>query len=151
MEISEQNRFQSIFSEKGMTLIEIMVVLIIIGLTMTIVATSVFKRLEQAKVETTKTQIKALAQPLGLYRQDVGFYPSTAQGLEALIEKPTVGKIPDNWDGSYIESKKTPADAWGKPFEYSCEDGRNYTLISRGADGEPGGEGPDADISSDDL
>ncbi len=139
--------------QAGFTLIEIMVVIVIIGLLVAIVSPKFMVQFENAKVKTTKIQISNLEQALKLFKLSCGFYPSTEQGLRALIEKPTTGKIPENYDeGGYLEKGKVPLDAWGNPFIYLCPGIQNdYDIISLGRDGKEGGEGFDADIYSWDL
>ena len=132
--------------EKGFTLIEIMVVVIIIGLLATIVSINVMRYLSRSKVETCKAQLKALSQALELYKLDNGFYPTTEQGLQALVEKPASGPEPKNWK-PYLTSRKVPKDPWGNDYYY-ISDGQTYTLKCLGADGEPGGEGENADIDA---
>lgn len=135
--------------EKGFTLIEIMVVVIIIGLLATIVSVNVMRYLSKSKVETCKAQLKSLSQALELYKLDNGVYPTTDQGLKSLVEKPTSGKIPKNWK-PYLTSKKIPKDPWGNEYYYTS-DGSEYTLKCLGADGEAGGEGENADIDASDI
>ncbi len=135
--------------ERGFTLIEIMVVVIIIGLLATIVSVNVMRYLSRSKIETCKAQLKNLSQALELYKLDNGFYPTTEQGLKALVEKPTSGRIPKNWK-PYLTSKKVPKDPWGNDYYYTS-DGQEYTLMCLGADGEVGGEGENADIDARDI
>lgn len=134
--------------DRGFTLIEIMVVLIIIGLLAGIVVPKLMGRTEEAKRIKTAVQIKNLQSSLDLYKLDSGVYPSTDQGLQALIEKPAVGEIPNNWkEGGYID--KIPKDPWGSNYVYiSLGVHGDYDLYSYGADGEEGGEGRNADIQS---
>ncbi|MBI5038649.1 MAG: type II secretion system major pseudopilin GspG [Nitrospirae bacterium] len=133
---------------RGFTLIEIMVVLIIIGLLAGIVVPKLMGRTEEAKRIKTAVQIKNLQSSLDLYKLDSGVYPSTDQGLQALVEKPAVGEIPNNWkEGGYID--KIPKDPWGNNYVYISPGGHgDYDLYSYGADGEEGGEGRNADIQS---
>lgn len=139
-------------SNRGMTIIEIIVVMAIIALFTSIVATQVVSRLDKAKLDSTKTQVKVLQQALEMYKADNDYYPTTEQGLEALLEKPTVGNVPENYPpGGYLQKNKLPKDAWGKAFIYVSEDGNTYSILSYGADKKEGGTGKGADISSDDL
>ena len=133
---------------RGFTLIEIMVVLIIIGLLAGIVVPKLMGRTEEAKRTKTAVQIKNLQSSLDLYKLDSGVYPSTDQGLQALVEKPAVGEIPNNWkEGGYID--KIPKDPWGNNYVYISPGVHgDYDLYSYGADGEEGGEGRNADIQS---
>ena len=141
---------QSLMKGKGFTLIEIMVVVVIIGLLVAIVSPRLMVQYEKAKVVQTSTQIRNLEQALNLFKLSCGFYPSTEQGLKALIEKPTVGRIPENYDeGGYLEKGRVPWDAWGNSFIYLCPGIQgDYDIISLGRDGKEGGEGFDADIYS---
>lgn len=137
-------------NSKGMTLIELIVVMAIMALLASVVTTQVMGRLAQAKTDSTKTQIKNIEQALELYKADNDQYPTTDQGLRALIEVPTTGSIPENYPpGGYL--KKMPKDAWNKEFVYICEDGQKYTIISYGADKKEGGTAKGKDISSDEL
>lgn len=141
----------SVPDKKGFTLIEIMVVVVIIGLLAAIVSPKFMVQFEKAKVVQTKTQIISLEQALKLFKLDCGFYPSTEQGLKALVEKPTVGKIPENYtEGGYLEKGKVPLDAWGNQYIYLCPGllNNDYDIISLGRDGKEGGENFDADIYS---
>lgn len=139
---------------KGFSLIEIMIAITILGLVMALVGTNVLKRLDEAKVQATRNQIKALEGALQDYYRQNGSYPTTDQGLQALVEKPTSGKIPKNWSAGYLgkdEGAKVPLDSWSNDFVYRSDDGYKFEIISRGADGEEGGEEIAADISSKDL
>ncbi len=137
----------------GFTLIEIMVVVVIIGLLVAIVSTRIMVQYEKAKVTQTRIQIRNLEQALKLFKLDCGFYPSTEQGLKALVEKPTVGKIPTSYDeGGYLEKGKVPLDAWVNPFIYLSPGlYGEFDIISLGRDGKEGGEGFDEDIYSWDI
>jgi len=133
---------------KGFTLIEIMVVLIIIGLLASIVVPRLMGRTEEAKRTKTAVQIRNFQSALDLYKLDSGNYPTTDQGLQALVEKPAIGEIPKNWkEGGYID--KIPKDAWGNNYIFiSPGIHTDFDLYSYGADGEEGGEGKNADIQS---
>ncbi len=135
--------------KRGFSLIEIMVVIIIIGLLAGIVGVSVFQQVTTAQVDTTTTNIRNLQQAIDLYRLNNFSYPTTEQGLKALKEKPEVGKIPKNWNGPYIQGS-LPADGWGNEFQYTS-DGKDYEIMSYGADGEEGGTEENSDLSSKDL
>lgn len=140
-----------ILDNKGFTLIEMMIVVAIIGLIMGIVGTNVMKRFDESRVDSTKVQIKQLGVTLLDFRRVCGFYPTTEQGLEALIKAPA-GRECKNYDPEgFLASKKVPADAWGNDFIYFSENGSKYTIKSLGADNAEGGTGIDADISSDEL
>ena len=142
------NMNRLIKEDRGFTLIEIMVVLIIIGLLAGIVVPRLMGRTEEAKRTKAAVQIKNFQSALDLYRLDSGIYPSTDQGLQALVEKPAVGEIPRNWkDGGYID--KIPKDPWGDNYIYLSPGVHgDYDLYSYGADGEEGGDGKDTDIQS---
>lgn len=131
--------------ERGFTLIEVMVVIIIIGLLSALVAPKFFGKIDKAKVRTTRTQISLLGSALDDFRLDNGRYPTTDEGLVALREKP---EALETWDGPYLP-KKVPADAWKKPYHYvSPGEHGDYDLTSYGNDGEEGGEKNDKDINS---
>jgi len=136
---------------KGFTLIEIMVVVIILGLLAGIVLPKILGREEEAKVSAAKVQIKSIESALDGFKLDNGFYPTTDQGLTALIKKPEVGRIPDKWnEGGYLKPARIPKDPWGKDFLYFApgNEGREYEIVSYGPDNEQGGEGKNADIES---
>ncbi|MFZ0107274.1 MAG: type II secretion system major pseudopilin GspG [Thiobacillus sp.] len=133
---------------KGFTLIELMVVLVILGVLAAMIAPKIMDRPDQARIIAAKQDIATIVQALKLYRLDNIRYPTTEQGLQALISKPTIAPVPDNWkSGGYLE--KLPNDPWGHPYLY-LNPGRQgeIDVISLGADGESGGEGTDADIGS---
>jgi general secretion pathway protein G len=127
-------------SRRGFTLIELMVVIVILGLLAALVAPKFLKSGEEAKVTTTQVQMKNIEQALKLYKLHNSIYPTTEQGLRALVEKPEVEPVPRNWKGPYLD--KVPKDAWGNDFIY-VSDGKHFTLLSPGPDGE---EGTDDDI-----
>ncbi|MDP1649979.1 MAG: type II secretion system major pseudopilin GspG [Rubrivivax sp.] len=131
---------------RGFTLIELMVVLVIIGVLGALIVPNLINRADDARVTAARTDVNNLMQALKLYKLDNQRYPSAAQGLEALVMKPTEGTIPSNWK-SYID--KLPADPWGRPYQYLNPGVRGeIDVFSFGADGQPGGEGNDADIGS---
>jgi general secretion pathway protein G len=132
--------------EKGFTLIEIMIVLAIVGLLFSFVGVNVIKKFKEAKVQAAKIQIASYQQALQAYYLGTNMYPNTGQGLDALIHKPSVGRVPDNYpDGGFFGKKELVKDPWGNPYRYECEDYQNYTLSSDGPDGQPG---TDDDIKS---
>ncbi len=136
---------------RGFTLIELMVVIAILGILAALVAPSIIGRKEDAMRAAAKTQIKNFEQALKLFYVDNGFYPSTEQGLAALVEKPSIGRIPPRWrEGGYLESRSVPKDPWGNPYVYISPGihSRDFDIISLGADGQEGGEGKDADVQS---
>ena len=122
---------------KGFTLLELMVVIVILGLLAAIVAPKFLKRGEEAKITTTQVQIKNIEQALKMYKLDNSFYPTTDQGLEALVKKPESEPEPRNWKGPYMD--EIPKDAWGNKFLY-ISDGKSYIIVSKGPDGEEGTE-----------
>ncbi len=134
----------------GFTLIEVLVVIFILSMLVALVAPKIVGRTDDARIAEAKLQIKNFETAIELFKMDNGFYPSTEQGLQALVEKPTIGKIPQNYrEGGYLKQKKIPLDPWGNPYIY-VSPGMNaeYEIISYGADGKPGGEGKDADITN---
>ena len=137
--------------ENGMTLIEIMVVVIILGILATMVFTRVTGRTEQARRIKAVVEIRAMQNALELFRVDNGFYPSTEQGIDALIAMPSTGQVALNYnEEGYLD--KVPFDPWGSPYLYISPGARGpYDLWSYGPDGEEGGEGRFADIMSWDL
>jgi len=136
----------------GFTLIEIMAVVLIIGLLSTIVGTVVFSQVDRARVATAKTQLKQLASNLEFYRLDNARYPSTAQGLDALVRKPTGEPVPKGYrPEGYVQGGRVPLDPWGEAFQYQSPGTHNpysFDLWSLGADGAPGGEDNDADVTN---
>lgn len=134
--------------QKGFTLIEIMVVVVIIGLLATLVLPRVLGRQEQAQIEKAKADIQALSSALKLYKLDNYNYPSTQQGLEALRRKPGGDPPANNWkQGGYIE--RLPTDPWGNPYQYlSPGQHGEYDIWSYGSDGKPGGQDAAADIGN---
>jgi general secretion pathway protein G len=132
--------------QSGVTLIEMMVVLVIIAVIAAMVVPNVIGRPDEARVTVARTDLRAIAGALELYRLDNRTYPNTAQGLLALVERPTVAPEPVNWaSGGYLVV--TPQDPWGASYVYRSpgQSGR-FDLISLGADGELGGDGVNADI-----
>jgi general secretion pathway protein G len=139
-------RHPAVRRARGFTLLELMVVVVIIGVLAALIAPAVLDRAEQAKVTAARTDVSNLMNALKLYRLDNGRYPSGDQGLEALVVKPTVGAIPNNWK-PYLD--KLPNDPWQRPYQYANPGVHGeIDVFSFGADGQPGGEGNDADIGS---
>jgi general secretion pathway protein G len=134
--------------QQGFTLIEIMVVMVILGLLVAVVAPNIMGRSDQARVTVAETQLSNIANALDLYRLDNSHYPSTQQGLEALVRKPSGSPEPKNWNaGGYMKS--VPEDPWGNEYQYVSPGVEGpYDLYSYGADGQEGGEGDNADISA---
>jgi general secretion pathway protein G len=128
----------------GFTLIEMLVVLVIIGLIMGLVGPRVLKYLQDARVKAARLQIQALTNSLDLYYLDNGRYPTTAEGLRALIERPSNAQ---SWSGPYV--KTLPADPWNNPYVYrSPAEDSPYEILSYGSDGREGGSGSAEDIKS---
>jgi len=138
-------------SFRGFSFIEVMVVIIIIGLLSGIVGVYLLDSVDKAKADATKTQIRGLETALDLYRLHNSRYPSSEQGLKALLSKPEVGVIPKNWNGPYLRGNNLPKDGWDGLFRYLSVNGKEYEIISLGADGTDGGTDLDADINSSDL
>ncbi len=134
--------------QRGFTLLEIMVVVVILGILAALVVPKIISRPDEARVIAAKQDIASLMQALKLYRLDNQRYPTTEQGLQALLAKPTTAPIPLNWKpGGYIE--RLPKDPWGNPYQYLYPGVHGeIDLFSYGADGAPGGDGNDADIGS---
>ena len=131
--------------EEGFSLIELIVVLVILGLLATVVGPQVMKRLAQGKAEIAKLQVAQLEGALGLFRFDVGRYPSSAEGLDALARDSGI----ENWSGPYLRKTTIPKDPWGREYEYRAPGQHgDYDLWSHGADGTTGGESDSADVTS---
>jgi len=135
-------------NRRGFTLIEIMVVIVILALLAALVGPKIIGRSDDAKLADAKVQIRNLETALKLYKLDNGNYPTTEQGMQALLAKPTTGLIPKNYrQEGYLESKKLPTDPWGGDYIYlSPGEHGDYDLCSLGSDGVKGGEGKGADI-----
>jgi general secretion pathway protein G len=131
----------------GYTLLEIMVVVFIVGLLVTVVAPRILGRTDDARTTKALADMAAITQALDLYRLDNGIYPTTEQGLDALVEKPSRPPVPSRWrpDG-YLP--RVPADAWGNPYVYLLATPERFALKSLGADGAEGGDGVAADIDA---
>ncbi len=133
---------------QGFTLVEIMVVVIILGLLAALVVPRVLGQGEEARRTAAQVQLKEIEQALDLFHLDNGFFPTTDQGISALVEKPRSGPEPRKYrSGGYL--KKIPTDPWGRPYLYRCpgEHG-DYDILSAGPDGKEGGTGKDADINN---
>jgi general secretion pathway protein G len=132
--------------QAGFTLIEIMVVVVIIGVLAALIVPGVLDRADDARVTAARADVGNLMQALKLYKLDNQRFPSGEQGLDALVHKPTVGQIPPNWR-TYVE--KLPNDPWAHPYQFANPGVKGeIDVFSLGADGQPGGEGKDADIGS---
>jgi general secretion pathway protein G len=133
------------YRARGFTLIELLVVVVIIGLLAGLVAPRYFGQVGKSNVNIARAQIDSLGKALDTYRLDVGAYPTSDQGLQALVVKPDGV---DRWQGPYLQ-KQVPADPWGRPYHYKAPgDHSDYDLYSYGADGQPGGTGENVDINS---
>lgn len=135
---------------RGFSLLEVLVVMTIIGVLATLVAPAVFRRVGESRQVTARNQIVMFASALESYRLDVGQYPTTEQGLNALMERPTIPPIPSHWNGPYL-MQNPPNDPWGHPYLYRFPGEHNrggYDLYSLGADGQPGGEGESRDVTN---
>jgi general secretion pathway protein G len=139
-------------NDAGFTLIEIMAVVIIIGLLTGIVGTAIFQRVDQGKRTAAEAQISNLESVLELYRMDNGRFPTTEQGLEALVAEPSGEPAARNYPpGGYLKRGRLPKDPWGEPYHYEAPGQKNrhsFDIWSHGSDGSPGGEGTDADIGN---
>jgi len=135
---------------RGFTLIEIMVVIIILGILAVYIGPKIMGRPEEARRTKAKVDISALETALKLYKLDNGVYPSTEQGLQALVEKPESGAVPTKWrDGGYLDKNKVPRDPWGNDFVYLSPGVHgDFDIISYGSDGVPGGEGQNMDVNN---
>jgi len=133
--------------EQGLTLVEILVVLAIIAIMALIIVPNVINRPDQARATTAQSDVQSIAAALKIYRLDNGDYPSTAQGLEALVSKPSGAPAAAGWTHPYLDA--APKDPWGRAYVYRSpgEKGAGFDLLSYGKDGKPGGEGVAADIA----
>lgn len=134
--------------QRGFTLLEVMVVVVILGILAVLVVPKIISRPDEARVLAAKQDIASLMQALKLYRLDNQRYPATEQGLQALVSKPASAPLPPNWkEGGYLD--RVPLDPWGNPCQYLNPGVHGeIDVFSYGADGAPGGQGNDADIGS---
>ncbi|MEX1196417.1 MAG: type II secretion system major pseudopilin GspG [Pseudohongiellaceae bacterium] len=139
MKYHQENRTQCSHPQRGFTIIELLIVMAILGMLAVMVAPNLFNQADSARRDAARSQISSLSSALDAHRLDTGRYP---EALDGLLEN-TSGR--SSWNGPYIRSD-VPADPWGNPYEYSS-DGRDFELMSYGADGREGGEDNDADIS----
>jgi general secretion pathway protein G len=131
---------------RGMTLIEILVVLVLIGIVMGIVGGNFLGKGEKAKADAAKIEINQIGQTLDLYKLETGRYPTTQEGLQALITAPS-GVA--NWNGPYWKNSAIPKDPWGNEYKYTSPGAKGpYDIVSYGADGKEGGDGPNKDITN---
>jgi general secretion pathway protein G len=137
---------------EAFTLLELMIVVVILGILAAFVVPRIVGRPDEARVAKAKIEISSFEQALELYHLDNGMYPSTEQGLRALVEPPQSGEIPANWkEGGYLMKRRVPSDPWGNPYVYISPGVRNpdsFDLSSLGKDGKEGGEGTAADITN---
>jgi general secretion pathway protein G len=143
----KKNRYSK---QAGFTLIELMVVIIILGVLAGMIIPRVMGRPDEARQAKAKIQIESFESALKLYKLDNGNYPTTEQGLKALVEAPAAGNLPKNWrQGGYLEKGKVPKDPWGNDFVYVSPGSHgDFDLSCLGKDGEAGGEGVDKDINN---
>ena len=129
-----------------MTLIEILVVLVLLAVIMSVVAGNYLGRGEKAKADAAKIEISQIGQALDLYKLEVGRYPTTQEGLQALIAAPSGVS---NWNGPYWKKQSVPKDPWGNEYKYTSPGSKTpYEILSYGADGKEGGDGPNKDITN---
>jgi len=142
--------FEKQRDSSGFTLIELMVVIVILGILAGLIIPRIMGRPEEARQMKAQVQIESIETALRLYKLDNGSYPTTEQGLQALVDAPTVGELPRAWrEGGYLEKGKVPNDPWGNEYVYLSPGVHgDYDLSSYGAEGQPGGEGKDKDINS---
>jgi general secretion pathway protein G len=143
-------KIQMELNNKGFSFIELMVVVIILGILAGMIVPRYMGRTDDAKVVKARVDIAAIETSLKLYRLDNGFYPTTEQGLKALIEQPTTEPVPAKWnENGYLDKRSIPKDPWGREYLYLCPGvNGDYDILSYGADGAPGGEGKNQDIKS---
>lgn len=132
--------------QRGFSLIELMIVLVILGLIMGIVGPQMMKYLGSGKSKTAKIQIENISSALDMYRLEVGSYPTSSEGLKALVSKPSNAR---GWNGPYLKKSGVPLDPWNNEYQYKRpgSNGQPFDLVSLGADGSAGGDGDNADIS----
>jgi general secretion pathway protein G len=145
--INRLNRTLYKRKNSGFSMIELLVVLVILGMLAGLVGPRLFGKLDSSKVKTAETQVKMLKGALQTYRLDVGDFPSTEQGLEALVRIPRGGRAEKSWQGPYLDGE-VPMDPWSNPYQYAKEASglESFTLYAWGADGKEGGEALDADV-----
>jgi len=144
---------KNLIYQRGFTLIELMVVIVILGILAGLIVPRIMGRPEEAKQLKAKLQIESLETSLKLYKLDNGTYPTTDQGLQALVEAPSSGVLPQKWrEGGYVEKGRLPKDPWGSDFVYLSPGVHgDFDLLSYGADGVSGGEDRNTDINNWDI
>ena len=137
-------------NDKGFTLIELMVVIVILGILAGLIMPRIMSRPDEARQAKARIQIESLETALKLYRLDTGSYPTTEQGLQALVAPPEVGELAKKWrEGGYLEKGNVPRDPWDNDYLYLSPGAKgDYDIISYGADGELGGDGKNSDITN---
>lgn len=146
MQAAQVSGRKAVRRAQGFTLLELLVVIVIIGLLAAYVGPKYFSQLGKSEVTIAKAQIEAFEKSLDTYRLDVGRYPSAEEGLAALLAAPASAGA--KWNGPYLK-KGVPPDPWGKPYQYRAPGTKGeYEILSLGKDGQPGGDGENADISS---
>lgn len=146
MDVVKKHDKSAAHKAAGFTLLELLVVIVIIGLLAAYVGPKYFSQLGKSEVTIAKAQIEAFEKSLDTYRLDVGRYPTTDEGLAALLTAPPTAGA--KWNGPYLK-KGVPPDPWGHPYQYKSPGAKSeFEIISLGRDGQPGGTGEDADISS---
>lgn len=146
----EREHMKAASRMRGLTLIEIMVVVVIIGILGALIVPNVIGRADQARRTAVENDLRSIGATLDLYRLDNTQYPSTAQGLQALVTKPSGYPAPRNYNPEGY-ARKLPTDPWGNPYVYAADEDGGFELYSLGADGAEGGEGAAADIRFDEL
>jgi general secretion pathway protein G len=148
-----ENTMRKKRDERGFTLIELMVVIVILGILAGLIVPRIMGRPDEARQAKARIQIESMETALKLYKLDNGSYPTTEQGLQALVEAPEVGELARSWrEGGYLEKGKIPKDPWNNEYIYLSPGTQgDFDLISYGADGELGGEGKNKDIANWDI
>ena len=146
--MSEGIKMKRVVAQRAFTLIEVMVVVIIMAILAAMVVPRIINRPDQAKLVVAKQDVMVIENALSLYKLDNGFYPSSEQGLKALVEKPTTEPVPQNWTGPYLKNG-VPNDPWGRPYRY-LNPGQHgdIDVFTYGANNQPGGEGNDAEVGN---